>query len=120
MRTSSTLRGRARRTDPKGSLEDDGHVVISPPCSFKRNVLGICDLGGNVSEWCSDGFDRFRYRTHETASVHKAHTVADTSQKVIRGGKFARGMWGTRVSRREGWSAAFGDPTIGFRVVLDP
>jgi serine/threonine protein kinase len=32
------------------------HGTTTPAGSFKPNALGICDLGGNVWEWCLEGY----------------------------------------------------------------
>jgi len=35
----------------------DGYRVSSPVGKFPANIIGIFDLGGNVSEWCHDYYD---------------------------------------------------------------
>ncbi|MGV3662888.1 MAG: SUMF1/EgtB/PvdO family nonheme iron enzyme [Prosthecobacter sp.] len=36
---------------------DDGHATSAPVMSFKPNILGLYDLGGNVTEWTESWFN---------------------------------------------------------------
>lgn len=46
---------------------DDGYAYSAPACSFAPNELGICDVSGNVYEWCWDWYSEDYY----------AHSPAD-------------------------------------------
>jgi formylglycine-generating enzyme required for sulfatase activity len=78
----------------------DGIKGTAPVGSFKMNVLGFYDLGGNAREWMWDGLDE------------------KTGNRVIRGGdwNFSAGHCSVafRVSRYQGNR----DLDLGFRVAL--
>jgi formylglycine-generating enzyme required for sulfatase activity len=120
-----------------GSSGDDGFAVTAPACSLRRNVLGLCDMGGNVQEWCSDDYYQDRYRSSSLTDVHSPYVGKPrtarvtrvtsrgeedqyTTEKVLRGGDWASGAWQARISKRGKFPAVVGDATVGFRIVLDP
>lgn len=88
----------------------------SPVGSFEANDLGIFDLGGNVKEWCRDGYDEDAYNHHEQQNpVRRKRGGA----RVVRGGSFADNVQALGCSRRSGVIPGMKDSTIGFRLVLE-
>jgi len=69
---------------PKGAgnyhpnLKTDDFKCTSPVGSFSANSLGICDLGGNVWEWCED-----EYRPGEGPRVLRGGSWADDERERL-------------------------------------
>ena len=84
----------------------DGFAQTSPAGSFKANTLGIYDLGGNVWEWCSEG-----YKGDSTG--------AGRDWGVLRGGSWATSVRSEcQSSYRNVVDRSERDVIYGFRCVL--
>jgi formylglycine-generating enzyme required for sulfatase activity len=90
----------------------DGYPVTAPVESFPRNMGGIFDMGGNVSEWCHD-----YYSPSPPASGMSVDPTGPATGKfhVVRGSSWRDGaMTELRLSYR-GYSNTPKD-SLGFRV----
>src|SRR5262249_24028673 len=65
---------------------DDGYAMIAPVGKYQPNHWGLCDMTGNVFEWCEE---------HYAPNYEGAPT--DGSARLT-------GGWQTRVARGGGWS----------------
>ena len=71
-----------------------------PVKKLSPNELGIYDMSGNVWEWCEDLYE------------------PSSSRRVLRGGSWFSDAGSCRVSYRGFSDPAYGDDSIGFRLVL--
>jgi tetratricopeptide (TPR) repeat protein len=78
----------------------DGIKGTAPVGSFKMNVLGFYDLGGNASEWMWDGLDQ------------------KTGKQVIRGGNWRNDAEYCTVAHRHSDPPELRGNFVGFRVAL--
>jgi formylglycine-generating enzyme required for sulfatase activity len=99
--------------------DDGGYPYTSQVGSFPANAYGLCDMAGNVEEWCQDW-----YGGYWSSSQTNPTGPTTGSCRVIRGGgwygSYLSGSTYCRVSHRR----TYGYPDsryydYGFRVVLD-
>ncbi len=87
--------------------ETDTYQYTAPVGSFATNRYGLCDMSGNVSEWCLDGW------------LQESFTPGP-GDRTLRGGSwFHSTPWHLVSSAREKAASNFDDIRIGFRVVLE-
>ncbi|MDR3366432.1 MAG: formylglycine-generating enzyme family protein [Prevotellaceae bacterium] len=73
----------------------------------RGNELGICDMSGNLKEWCAD----YQYGDYDD-------DIPLISHRVVRGGGCGDDAWYCRVaSRPYNYNPSFCYPDLGFRVV---
>ena len=85
----------------------------------KPNELGLYDMSGNVSEWCSDYYDAQYYVPLEDLETHNPKGPATGSERVLRGGFFVSDPNSNRISSRDHNSPTICYGLYGFRVVHD-
>jgi len=81
----------------------------------KPNRYGLCDMSGNVYEWCYDF-----YGPYSTAALNDPEGPSSGKGRVIRGGSFLSSPPYCRSSFREGLEPDEKRNDLGFRIVMIP
>jgi serine/threonine protein kinase len=92
---------------------NDNYAFTAPVGKFGANVLGVFDMTGNVSEWCSDWYEGSYYQKQEWD--RPAGPLRGT-EKVIRGGSWSDTPAKLRIAYRRSAPPTFRSNNLGFRV----
>ena len=98
--------------------DNDPYFGRPHPVGTKQaNELGIYDMSGNVSEWCSDIFSD----TYYSKSVYWNPTgPSEGDARVVRDGSYWNFAEYCRVSRRSGGTPSNSTSILGLRLCLSP
>ncbi|MHC4321079.1 MAG: formylglycine-generating enzyme family protein [Planctomycetota bacterium] len=92
---------------------DDRYVYTSPVGSFEANELGLYDMTGNVSEWCSDWYGENYYLK---SSKHNPQGPSTGDTRVLRGGSCHCEPRFARTSLRLTHAQSYRYYYLGFRL----
>jgi formylglycine-generating enzyme len=110
---------------PRVNTKEDGFERTAPVASFPPNGYGLCDMSGNVWEWCADWYRPDYYASSSTRNPPGPDSTYDPNEpnlpkRVQRGGSFlcsdvycVRYRPGARGKGEPGSAASH----IGFRCV---
>ena len=109
------------RTNSLSNLANCGNCNTSlyndattPVGTFQPNNIGLYDMGGNVSEWCLDVYDKNTYLHH--ANLNPVSNKTGSSH-TVRGGSFVDNRSSLRCTARKGLLKSMKSNHTGFRLI---
>ncbi|PID90591.1 MAG: hypothetical protein CSA97_02110 [Bacteroidetes bacterium] len=95
-----------------------GSAIPRPVGQYKKNALGLYDMHGNVSEWCTDSYDSEYYKEcHRKGTLVNPTGGSTPGFPVIRGGSFVSKEKICRSAARKSSASGLKSAYIGFRLV---
>ena len=85
--------------------------------SYAPNAWGLCDMHGNVWQWCEDRFGQ-DYYANSPRRDPMGPGPESGSTRVVRGGCWINSVEECRAARRNGFGSSATYDGVGFRVVL--
>jgi len=102
-----------------GAAKGEYRQKTTPVASFRPNAWGLCDMHGNVYEWCQDWYGEKYYSTVISVATDPQGPASGKS-RVLRGGSWVDGGRGCRSANRDGYQPDNRYSFIGIRLARDP
>ena len=97
----------------------DNYCFTSPVASYQPNKFGLCDMLGNVFEWCYDAAGAIPHGSlQDPWGADAANREITYIDRICRGGSWATGPFYTRCAYRRFLSKDCPTNDVGFRVAL--
>lgn len=77
---------------------DDGQVVTGPIGFYRANPFGLHDTGGNVWEWCRDGYAAYTLPVRPGDGLREVPEPVEL--RIVRGGSFGDAAVHARSANR--------------------
>ncbi len=94
---------------------DDGYDFTSPVGKFRPNPFGLCDMTGDVWEWCADYYDSQYYTISDKKDPEN---LIKGASRVLRGGAWDTNPANCRSASRGWFAPGFRAGIVGCRVAL--
>jgi formylglycine-generating enzyme required for sulfatase activity len=92
---------------------DDGHAFVAPVGSYRANAFGLCDMLGNVWEFCGS-----RHGSYRDEPATDPGDLGDKESFSVRGGGWSNVAADCRSATRNADPPHFGHSNLGFRVAI--
>ena len=95
-------------------IQENGKDITQPVAQKAPNELGLYDMAGSVSEWCSDW-----YALYSDAAVTNPTGPSTGTTRIVRGGCWDQSWRMCRPTYRyDGGTPTFASPQRGLRIAL--
>jgi formylglycine-generating enzyme required for sulfatase activity len=95
----------------------DNAKGVPHPAGKKENPWGLCDMHGNMWQWCADYYDAAWYARSEKKDP-KNLNKNENDLRVLRGGSWYDNARSCRAACRDNGAASSRDHDVGFRVAF--
>jgi formylglycine-generating enzyme required for sulfatase activity len=99
----------------RDSRRSDAAAVSAPVGRYQPNAWGLCDMHGNVAEWCAS-----LYRAYPYDAADGREDLAAPGPRVVRGGSWDDLPRRCRSAFRLSYEPICPVYNVGFRVVVEP